>query len=167
MDDDSPYPGRVRDADRWVHLSSESLKNFTGKSLLERLEISSVSQVHDHEGFAVLSHGVQDDPVYNYFNRAALLTFRYPESVVYRTPSRYSAPDGEERNVKRAQEVREALHQDLKEIPDAVRQTYSKDLIRIRDIVLWNVYDESGQRVGQTAVFNRTRVEPLASYPDP
>jgi hypothetical protein len=146
-------------------LSSESLKNFTGKSLLERLDVPSVSHVHNHERFAVLSHGAQDDPVYNYFNRAALLTFRYPEAAAYRTPSRYSAPDGDERDVKRAREVREALRQDVTEIPDAVRQAHGRDLIRIRGIVLWNVYDESGARVGQTAVFDRARVEPAAPRP--
>ena len=157
---DSEIPGRVEDPDYWIQLSSESLKRCTGTSLFERLGVSTPNEVHDNERYAVLSHGVQDDPIYHYFNRAAFGTFQFPEQVAYRTPSRYSAPSGPERDVTRAKQVDDAIQHDHTFIPEAIRQTYHGNLIRVRSIILWNVYDENGDRVGQTAIYDRTQVEP-------
>lgn len=160
LGEDSDIPGRVEDPDYWIHLSSKSLKRCTGTSLFERLDVSTPIEVHDHERYAVLSHGVQDDPIYHYFNRAAFRTFQFPEQVAYETPSRYSAPPGPERDVTRAKQVDDAVQHDHTVIPEAIRQTYHGNLIRVRNIILWNVYDENGDRVGQTAIYDRTQVEP-------
>jgi MEKHLA domain len=160
LGEDSEIPGRVEDQDHWIHLSSESLKRCTGTSLLERLGVSTPTEVHDHDRFAVLSHGVQEDPIYLYFNRAAFGTFQFPEQVAYKTPSRYSAPPGPERDVTRARQVDAAVQHDHTVIPEAIRQTHHGNLIRVRNIILWNVYDENGDRVGQTAIYDRTLVEP-------
>lgn len=160
LGDDCEIPGRVQDPDNWIRLSSESLKRCTGTSLFERLGVSTPNEVHENDRYAVLSHGVQDDPIYHYFNRAAFGTFQFPEQVVYKTPSRYSAPSGPERDVTRAKQVDDAVQHDHTVIPEAIRQTYHGNLIRVCNIVLWNVYDENGDRVGQTAIYDRSQVEP-------
>jgi MEKHLA domain len=160
LGENSKIPGRVEDPDCWVHLSSESLKRCTGASLFERLGVSTPKEVHDNTRYAVLSHGVQDDPIYHYFNRAAFGTFQFPEKVAYKTPSRYSAPPGPERDVTRARQVDDAVQRDHTVIREAIRQTYHGDLLRVRNILLWNVYDENGDRVGQTAIYDRHQVEP-------
>ncbi|KAL3918472.1 MAG: hypothetical protein SGILL_004221, partial [Bacillariaceae sp.] len=78
---------RVQDMDAWIQLSSDSLQQFTGKSLFDYMSgVTEPSQVHDHERYAVLSHGVQDDPIYCYFNKAAFLQFEFSEDEVYQLP---------------------------------------------------------------------------------
>ena len=157
-------PGRVEDIDDWVRLSSDSLQRFTGKSLLDVMEgVDTVESVHDNERYAVLSHGNQTDPIYNYFNKGAFLTFQWPESEVYSLPSRYSAPDGSLRQ-DRAKMMQTVVDQDVRTIPIAIRQTKAGDFFQLTNVTLWNVYDDSGEvRLGQTAVFDRTLIQPLAN----
>ena len=155
--------GRVADMDAWIQLSSDSLQKFTGKSLFDYMKgVSEPSQVHDHERYAVLSHGVQDDPIYCYFNKAAFLQFQFSEDEVYQLPSRYSAPDGAERE-SRAEDVQQAVAEDVKELGSVIRQTKHGELFEMVNVILWNVYDESGERVGQTAFYDRDLVRPVSS----
>jgi hypothetical protein len=156
-------PGRVQDIDEWIRLSSESLKRFTGKGLLEILDgVSTIQQVHDNERYAVLSHGNQTDPIYNYFNKGAFLTFQWPESDIYSLPSRHSAPDGLLRN-DRQQMMQTVVEQNVLVIPSAIRQTKAGEFFKLTNVTFWNVYsdDDDGVRLGQTAVFDRTLITPL------
>ena len=156
------HPGRVKDRDRWITLTSHSLQQQTGQSLLERMQVSSIAHVHSHERYAVLSHGIQDDPIYNYFNTAALATFGYPETQVYQLASRYSAPPGHLRLARDA-EIQSTTTQAnvVRCIPTAIRQDKNGKQFVLCDLILWNVYDEEGQRVGQTALFDREKVQPV------
>lgn len=156
------HPGRVEDRDRWITLSSNSLQQQTGQSLLERMHVSSVAHVHSHERYAILSHGIQEDPIYNYFNAAALATFRYPETQVYQLASRYSAPPGNLRLARDA-EIQSTTTQAnvARFIPTAIRQDKDGKQFVLCDLILWNVYDEQGQRVGQTALFDREKIQPV------
>jgi hypothetical protein len=154
-------PGRVKDIDEWILLSSDSLKRFTGKSLLEVMDgVSTIRNVHDNERYAVLSHGNQTDPVYNYFNKGAFLTFQWPESEIYSLPSRYSAPDGFVRK-DRQKMMQTVVEQNLVVIPIAIRQTKAGEFFQLSNVTLWNVYSDEGVRLGQTAVFDRTLIAPL------
>jgi len=154
--------GRVEDIDGWIRLSSESLKKLTGKNLFDRMEdVETYAHVHENERYAVLSHGTQDDPIYKYFNKGAFLTFRWPEDEVYKLPSRYSAPDGAVRS-DRAVMMQTVVDQDVREIPVAIRNTKFGEQFQLKDAILWNVYDDSGRRVGQTALFDRTLITPVA-----
>lgn len=156
-------PGRVHDIDEWVRVSSDSLKRFTGVSLLELMDgVSTIHNVHDNERYAVLSHGNQTDPIYNYFNKGALLTFQWPESEIYALPSRYSAPDGFVR-ADRAKMMQTVVEQHVRIIPIAIRQTKAGECFQLTNVTLWNVYDDNGVRVGQTAIFDRTLIKPLAN----
>jgi hypothetical protein len=154
--------GRVEDMDAWIQLSSDSLQRFTGKSLFDYMEegnITTPSQIHHNERYAVLSHGTQDDPIYCYFNRAALQQFQWTEEEVYSLASRYSAPDGADRTTRQA-DVQQALEDDVKELTSVVRQTKHGDLFEMVNVVLWNVYNGT-QRVGQTAIYDRELVRPV------
>ena len=74
-------PGRVKDIDEWIRLSSDSLEKATGNSLVDYMEgVDSLQQIHSNTRYAVLSHGNQTDPIYNYFNKGALQQFEWPES---------------------------------------------------------------------------------------
>lgn len=153
----SSIPGRVQDMDAWVRFSSDSLQKFTGKSLYEEMEGSNArtpSDVHTDERYAVLSHGNQADPIYNYFNKGAFLAFEFPEETVYQMQSRYSAPDGKVRS-ERDGLIQTIVEQDgLKILTNAIRRKGNGELFLIPNVILWNVYDDEGNRVGQTAIFD-------------
>ncbi|KAG7374027.1 MEKHLA domain containing protein [Nitzschia inconspicua] len=152
--------GRVEDMDAWIQLSSDSLKKITGKSLFDYMEgVTRPDQVHDNERYAVLSHGTQDDPIYCYFNKAALQQFQWTENEIYSLPSRYSAPDGADRTSRQI-DVEQAIQQDLKELKSVIRQTKHGDLFEMLNVLLWNVYDGK-KRVGQTALYDRELVRPI------
>lgn len=127
---------------------------------MDDTDASVPQDVHSNERYAVLSHGIQEDPIYNYFNKAALLQFEFPESRVYQLPSRYSAPTGKVRN-ERAVLMKSIEQQDVRMLQNAIRQQESGTLFQIEAVILWNVYDDNGERVGQTAIFDRTKVAPV------
>jgi hypothetical protein len=153
--------GGVADPDQWIRWSSDSLQRCHGVSLFEATNTSTIAQLHAHDRFAILSHGVQDDPIYCYANHGALQTFRWSADEFYALPSRYSAPDGAARRVRHAI-VQESVSDEFRVLPPSVRQTKDGDLWRITGIWLWNVYNDERQRVGQTALYDRQRAVPLA-----
>jgi hypothetical protein len=149
--------GRVSDMDEWIRWSNDSLQKLTGKSLLDRMDgVTSIQEVHSCSRYAVLSHGTQQDPIFKYFNDAAFLVFQFSEDEVYKLPSRYSAP-GEVRD-QRASLVKKVVSEQVKTIPEAIRQMKSGRKIRLKDVLLWNVFDSGGTRVGQTAMFDRESI---------
>ena len=149
--------GKVADADEWVRLSSQSLEQCCQESLMERINVTSINEIHQHDRFAVLSHTL--DEIFCYFNRAALETFEQSEPDVYQLHSKYSAPDFVRE--KRAQVVQQAVVDDLQVFSTAVRITaQSQRIFVLQNVLLWNVYDESGERLGQTALYDRESILP-------
>jgi hypothetical protein len=79
--------------------------------------------------------------------------------VVVDNHSRYSAPDGPAR-VSRQSDVQQAVNDDWKQMSSVVRQTKDGDLFEMVNVILWNVYNDHGERVGQTAFYDRDLVRP-------
>ena len=147
------------DPDEWIRWSSDSLKRFTGLSLLERTGLSSLDQIHNTTAFAVLSHGTQDDPIYHYFNQGALELFERNATEIFTLPSRLSAPEGLVRS-ERKEIVEQVVGTECRCLPELLRITKTGKLFRAYDVWLWNVYDDEGIRRGQTALCDRSTVVP-------
>jgi hypothetical protein len=122
------------------------------------MDVESIQDVHTHKRYAVLSHGIQEDPVFCYSNVAAREAFQYTEDELYQLPSRYSAPGGGER--KNRQSV---SNNNIWFIPSGIRQRKDKSLFEFRDVILWNVYNDRGIRLGQTAVYDQAKVTNVQS----
>ena len=169
-DDATPMPeGRVANISQWLTWSDNSLKTSCedGKGgLYDRINeillgedsssatmMTTPQQVHESLRFAVLSHGNQTDPIYNYVNAAGFLVFRWPAEDYYRLPSRKSAPEGSARQ-QRARVIDDTVASDITYIQEAVRVRYPNATATLRDAILWNVYDDAGYRVGQTVLFD-------------
>mmetsp|Transcript_17266 Transcript_17266/g.49473 ORF Transcript_17266/g.49473 Transcript_17266/m.49473 type:complete len:235 (-) Transcript_17266:773-1477(-) len=166
-DDATTIPeGRVTNIAQWLTWSDKSLtKSCEDKKggLYDRINellggesaetITTPQQVHESSRFAVLSHGNQTDPIYNYVNTAGFRVFRWPAEVYYRLPSRKSAPEGSARQ-QRAKVIDDTVAEDITYIEEAVRVRYPNDTVTLRDAILWNVYDDGGYRVGQTVLFD-------------
>lgn len=103
--------------------------------------------------FALVSHGVELDPIFNYGNRTALRLFELEWEAFVCLPSRKSAevPDRRERA-----RLLETVHsQGYIDDYAGVRISASGQRFRIERAVVWNLVDESGCYRGQAACFNR------------
>ena len=121
----------------------------------------SLTEALDRVDFALLSHGTEADPIFNYGNRFVLELFEMGWDQFTQTPSRLSA---------------EPVHRDERAhlLERVTRDGYIDDYIgirisatgrrfRIRDAVVWNLYDEAGNLHGQAAAFRD--IQPLAEEP--
>jgi hypothetical protein len=102
--------------------------------------------------FALVSHGAQEDPIFNFANQAALDLFDMDFDTFTRTPSRQSAE-----NEKLTQEERNAL---LKEVTEkgcidnysGVRISAKGRRFFVKNARVWNLIDSNGSHVGQAAI---------------
>jgi hypothetical protein len=131
-----------------VRLILNSYRHWTGEDLLAPSQ--SASEIVFSSPFALVSHGTESDPIFNYANQMALQAFGYRWDEWVCLPSRLSA---EAHN-------REARQKLLDEVR---RQGFSADYqgIRtgkagrffIRNARVWNLIDASGTHRGQAAYF--------------
>ena len=172
-DEPEPPPGRVRNISQWLTWSDQSLKLLAMdqkgglydrvNAILQKEEpaspiLTTPRDLHLSKRFAILSHGNQSDPVYNYVNAAGFRVFQWPAALYHRLPSRFSAPDGADRQ-RRAVVIQSATQaSNITYIDEAVRVRYPNATVTLKDAVLWNVYDNDGVRVGQTVLFDADAV---------
>jgi hypothetical protein len=104
-----------------------------------------------HAPFVVVSHGIEEDPVLNYGNAAALQLWEMPWSVFVETPSRFTAepPNRGERERLLAQVRSRGFIDDY----SGIRISKSGRRFRIHRATVWNLMDLSGRRCGQAATF--------------
>jgi hypothetical protein len=175
LEDDYVPPGRVRNITQWLRWSDQSLSRlctdgrggiFDRVNAILRQEqphqqsqLTSAYDLHTSERFAILSHGNQTDPVYNYVNAAGFAVFGWPEELYHRLPSRFSAPHGSDRQ-QRASVIQSTTDRsNITYIDKALRVRYPNATVTLKDAILWNVFDDDGIRVGQTVLFDAYAVE--------
>lgn len=125
---------------------AQSFRHFTGHPLIESADLAHALY---HAPFALVSHNAAPDPVFIYANLAAQTLWNLPWEEFVGMPSRLSAEPI-------AQAERETLLQRALAhgfVPDyrGVRIAQGGRRFEISDTVLWNVRDESGERIGQAA----------------
>jgi hypothetical protein len=101
--------------------------------------------------FAVLSHGVEADPILNYGNAQALALWEMSFEDFTRMPSRVTAEPvlREERERLLAIAAQKGFIDDYA----GVRISATGRRFRIEKAIIWNVTDEHGVRRGQAAIF--------------
>ena len=100
---------------------------------------------------AIVAHGTQDPPRFFYGNAQALALFRMSPAQFIGLPSHLSA----ESNLReeRAAMLARLEAEDVVTGYHGVRIAADGTRFRIRDAVIWNLRDASGQRHGQAAWF--------------
>jgi len=100
--------------------------------------------------FAVVSHGVQDDPVFNYGNNLALKLFEMTWDEFTALPSRQSAeaPD----QVERTRLLDQVSRQGYVDNYSGVRISKSGRRFMIKNATVWNLFDADGEYYGQAAL---------------
>jgi hypothetical protein len=100
--------------------------------------------------FCVASHNTDDDPVFNYGNRAALRLFEMAWEDFIGLPSRFSA----EQAVREERErllARVSAHGYIDDYT-GVRVSSTGKRFLVEDSIVWNLVDEHGRYRGQAAV---------------
>ncbi len=101
----------------------------------------------------ILSHGLQDDPIFNYGNRAALDLFEMDWDSLTQLPSRKSA---EPLNRAERDRLLEAVaSKGFIDDYSGVRISSSGRRFLIPKAIVWNLVDADGKLHGQAATFSQ------------
>lgn len=129
-----------------------SLRHWTGRELTDQtLPLAERARRVFEAPFAVLSHDAAADPVFTYVNRTAMTLWEMGWTDMTRLPSRLSAEPME--RTARARFLADVKARGFVEGYEGVRMSRSGRRFRIRDALLWNLLDETGQLCGQAALF--------------
>lgn len=137
---------------RHLDLLASSYQQLTGRSLVGQVTVDIVDTL-DHAPFALLSHGTEPDPVFNYANQPALALFEMCWEEFTTLPSRLSAePVNQAERERLLEKVTTAGYVD-----DycGVRISRSGRRFMIQDATVWNVHNHQGIYRGQAALIRR------------
>ena len=137
----------------YVALLITSYKYWTGLELVETSDnpVKDAEQIFNAP-FAVMSHDTSDDPVFNYANQTTLNLFEMDWEGFINTPSRRSAePDKQQDRIIILNKV---TTQGYIDNYSGIRISASGKRFRIKNAVIWNVLDDSGQLNSQAATFS-------------
>lgn len=132
----------------------DSYLRFTGRPLIAaEVSATDAPRVLDAMPFAVVSHGTQADPIFNYANRTALVLFRMNWDDFVRLPSRLSAETMERE--ARAQLLERVARTGYADDYRGVRVAADGSRFMIEGATVWNVIDAQGKLIGQAARIER------------
>jgi len=131
-----------------------SFRHWTGQALLTpQVPPVTQAQMLFDAPFAVVSHDTQSDPIFNYANQTALRLWEMDWQTFTQTPSRLSAEPIEQ--AERARLLQQAKQRGFIRNYQGVRISNTGQRFRIRNVILWDVLDEQGDRCGQAATFDQ------------
>ncbi len=147
-------PARDAKRDALARLIVDSHRRVVGRPLLAR-DADSDSALWDalwRAPQAVVAHGTQADPVFQYGNRMALALFELDFAAFTALPSRYSAEPlaREERAALLARVTRFGFIDDYA----GIRISSTGRRFRIAKATVWNLIDVEGIYRGQAATFS-------------
>ncbi|MBK8957023.1 MAG: MEKHLA domain-containing protein [Proteobacteria bacterium] len=139
-----------------VTLLLDSHRRLTGRELLPAgQDATALARQAFEAPFALLSHGLEADPLFNYANLTALDLFELDWPALLALPSRASA---EALNQEaRARLMQQVLERGYIDDYSGVRIASSGRRFVIEQATVWNVIDGDGRFHGQAASFARWR----------
>lgn len=100
--------------------------------------------------FAVVSHGTQADPIFNYANQTALDLFEMDWQAFTRLPSHLSAEAMEQE--ARASLLQRVARHGFVDDYSGVRISATGKRFMVKNACVWNLSDDSGAYYGQAAL---------------
>lgn len=137
-----------------------SFQYWTGKSLLANFSPipktpKAIAQQLFYAPFVLLSHGIEDDPVFNYGNRLALKLWEIDWQDFIGMPSRLTAePVVQTEREKLLAETREKGFMNNYQ---GVRISSQGKKFFVVNAIIWNVIDDQKVHCGQAAMFSEYR----------
>lgn len=142
--------------ERHVARLRASYRRLTGRELIAAdTSAKEAPAVLDAAPYAVVSHGSEAEPIFNYANRCALELFAMDWARFTRTLSRDSAAPAEQG--ARAQLLERVARDGYADGYRGVRIAADGRRFLIEDTTVWNVADEDGRPAGQAARIGRWR----------
>lgn len=129
-----------------------SFERLTGKSIINRSSPKEDYKKVEEGGFVLVSHNGAKDPILNYGNSFALNLWELSWEEFTQTPSRKTAES--DLRDKRQQMLEVAEKQGYFDKYEGVRISSSGKRFLIKNAIIWNVFDENNEKVGQAAYFN-------------
>jgi len=128
-------------------------KKLFGKDLVVIDHSKSQAEQLYNAPMAVLSHGTQEDPIFNFGSAMALERFELSWEELTKLPSRFSAeaPNREERKKLLDRVNKDGYIDDYQ----GVRISSSGKRFLIRRATVWNLTNEMGEYLGQAAAFDQ------------
>lgn len=136
----------------WIQIVADSYRQLLGKNLIDSANTpEKLSKALFYAPFVLVSHGIQAEPIFNYGNQTALQLWSLSWDEFIKTPSAASAePVARE---ERAVMLQQAREQGYIENYEGVRISRQGKRFLIKQVTLWNLTDESGQKCGQAATY--------------
>lgn len=133
----------------------DSFTRLLGRPLLPGLPVDdrALGQALYDAAPVIVSHGVEADPVFWFANRTAQRLWELDWQHFTRMPSRQSVAADEHED--REELLRRAREHGYIDDYRGVRVSASGRRFRIEGVVLWNLDDAQGRRVGQAATFSQ------------
>ncbi len=144
------------EANNWltehVELLRYNLKHWTGCGLMDECNALTAARQLYFAPFALLSHGVENDPVMNYANRTAQQLFEMEWHEFVKLPSRLSAEAvlQQERDILLKRVGQNGYIDDY----SGVRISKTGNRFLIDHATVWNLLDAQGTPRGQAAMFS-------------
>lgn len=136
-----------------THLLCSSYERWTGKQLLP-IQTSAHELIIQlfHAPFALVSHGIEEDPIFNFGNQTALDLFEMKWEAFIQLPSRKSAEplNRQERADLMARVTKDGFIDDY----SGIRISATGQRFLIEKATVWNLIDEQEVYHGQAAVFD-------------
>ena len=138
---------------RWSQILVNSYQQLLGKKLLDDVKSpEELSKALFYAPFAVVSHGTQIDPIFNYGNQTALQLWSISWDKLIQTPSRLSAePVSRE---TRSAMLKQAATKGYIDDYEGIRISTTGNRFLIKQAIIWNLTDREGQKCGQAATFS-------------
>ncbi|PMB05234.1 MEKHLA domain-containing protein [Fischerella thermalis CCMEE 5198] len=129
-----------------------SFEYWTGRSLLDvNGSAQEIAQAMFAAPFALVSHGTEPDPIFNYGNRKALELWELSWQDFTKMPSRKTAEEVVQQ--ERSRLLAETASKGFSNF-SGVRISSTGKRFYIKDGILWNLLDENDRYCGQAAVYS-------------
>ena len=150
-------PWQQKNVIQRTELILSSFEHWLGHSLFDEFKVTDVKtspveiakQLFEAD-FIVVSHGIENDPIFNYGNQKALDIWELSWEEFLQTPSRKSAEavEQQERNRLLAETTKKGFS-----CYSTIRITRTGKRFKINNGVVWNVIDNQLTYQGQAACF--------------
>ena len=138
----------------WTQLLLDSYRHWIGKDLVDRTAtLQQQARMLFEVSFVVVSHGIEQDPILNYGNQAALNLWETSWEEFVKTPSRLTAELGD--RIERGRMLERARVDGYFRGYRGVRISSTGRRFLVEQAVIWNVIDAMGNQIGQAATFSQ------------
>lgn len=135
----------------WSQQLASSYQHWRHQPLVTVTESQTLAQALFEAPVAIVSHGTQADPIFNYANRCALNLWELDWDTFIQMPSRLSAEPMH--RDERAQMLGQLQTHGFVDNYQGIRISSQGRRFYIQQATIWNVIDDTGTRLGQAATF--------------